>query len=159
MMPDMLVKLYTLPDLEPVIAQQRAAGVVVRRALPPEKHVIVQWVRREFGDIWASETDVSFARSPVGCFIAVAGQQMLGFACYETTCKDYFGPTGVSEAARGRGIGKALLLAALHALRAEGYAYAIIGAVGPAEFYSKVVGATLIPDSTPGILGGMLRAQ
>ncbi len=158
-MPDMLVKLYTLPNLEPVIAQQRAAGVEIRRALPPEKHVVVEWVRREFGDIWASETDVSFARQPVGCFIAVEGQQMLGFACYEATCKDYFGPTGVSEAARGRGIGAALLLAALHALRAEGYAYAIIGAVGPAEFYSKVVGATLIADSTPGILGGMLRAK
>ena len=158
-MPDMLVKLYTLPNLEPVIAQQRAAGVEIRRALPPEKHVVVEWVRRAFGDIWASETDVSFARQPVGCFIAVEGQQMLGFACYEATCKDYFGPTGVSEAARGRGIGAALLLAALHALRAEGYAYAIIGAVGPAEFYSKVVGATLIADSTPGILGGMLRAK
>ncbi|MGQ9888316.1 MAG: GNAT family N-acetyltransferase [Aggregatilineales bacterium] len=158
-MPDMLVKLYTLPDLEPVIARQRAAGVEIRRALPPEKHVVVEWVRREFGDTWASETDVSFARQPVGCFIAVQGQQMLGFACYEATCKDYFGPTGVSEAARGRGIGAALLLAALHALRAEGYAYAIIGAVGPAEFYSKVVGATLIADSTPGILGGMLRAE
>lgn len=158
-MPDMLVKLYTLPDLEPAIAQQRAAGVEIRRALPPEKHVVVEWVRRAFGDIWASETDVSFSHRPVGCFIAVAGQQMLGFACYEATCKDYFGPTGVSEAARGRGIGAALLLAALHALRAEGYAYAIIGAVGPAEFYSKVVGATLIPDSTPGILGGMLRAE
>ncbi len=158
-MPDMLVKLYTLPNLEPVIAQQRAAGIEIRRALPPEKHVVVEWVRRTFGDIWASETDVSFARQPVGCFIAVEGQQMLGFACYEATCRDYFGPTGVSEAARGRGIGAALLLAALHALRAEGYAYAIIGAVGPAEFYSKVVGATLIADSTPGILGGMLRAK
>lgn len=158
-MPDMLVKLYTLPDLEPALAQQRAAGVDIRRALPPEKHVVVEWVRREFGAIWASETDVAFSHRPVGCFIAAQGQQMLGFACYETTCKNFFGPTGVSEVARGRDIGAALLLAALHALRWEGYAYAIIGAVGPAEFYTRVAGAVLIEDSTPSILGGLLRAK
>jgi hypothetical protein len=44
-------------------------------------------------------------------------------------------------------------------MRWQGYAYAIIGAVGPAEFYTRVVGATLIEDSTPSILGGLLRAD
>ena len=46
-------------------------------------------------------------------------------------------------------------------MRAEGYGYAIIGGVGPAQFYEKCVGAVLIPDSSPGIyrdfLGGMGR--
>ena len=57
------------------------------------------------------------------------------------------------------GIGRALLLRSLAAMRAEGYAYAVIGGVGPQEFYKKCVGAMLIPDSAPGIyrdfLGGM----
>ena len=57
------------------------------------------------------------------------------------------------------GIGRALLLRSLAAMRAEGYAYAVIGGVGPQEFYKKCVGAMLIPDSVPGIyrdfLGGM----
>ena len=49
-----------------------------------------------------------------------------------------------------------LLLAALHAQRGQGYAYSIIGGVGPAGFYEKVVGAQLIEGSTPGIFGDAL---
>jgi hypothetical protein len=56
-----------------------------------------------------------------------------------------------------KALARALLLAALHAQRSRGYAYAIIGGVGPAAFYAKVVGAIDIPGSTPGIYGGMLR--
>ena len=60
---------------------------------------------------------------------------------------------------QGGGIGRALLLRSLAAMRAEGYAYAVIGGVGPQEFYKKCGGAMLIPDSVPGIyrdfLGGM----
>ena len=37
-----------------------------------------------------------------------------------------------------------------------GYAYAIIGAAGPVEFYAKAVGATVIPDSSPGIYADLL---
>jgi hypothetical protein len=54
-------------------------------------------------------------------------------------------------------LGRALLLAVLHAQRAQGYAYAIIGGVGPAEFYARNVGAIPIAGSTPGIYAGMLR--
>ena len=38
-----------------------------------------------------------------------------------------------------------------------GYGYAIIGDVGPSAFYEKSVGATVIPDSEPGVYRGMLR--
>ena len=48
------------------------------------------------------------------------------------------------------------LLAALHAQRSQGYAYSIIGGVGPAEYYTKVVAAQLIDGSTPGIFGQAL---
>jgi hypothetical protein len=53
-------------------------------------------------------------------------------------------------------LGRALLLAALHAQRAQGYAYSIIGGVGPAEFYAKAVGAVLIEGSDPGVYAGIL---
>ena len=82
---------------------------------------------------------------------------MLGFGCYDTTAKGFFGPTGVDEAARGKGIGAALLLVCLHALYADGYAYGIIGGAGPVEFYEKIVGAMVIPGSDPGVYRGMLR--
>ena len=65
-------------------------------------------------------------------------------------------PVTLGEAERGRGVGRALLLSALHAQRAQGYAYAIIGGVGPADFYAKTVGAVPIAGSTPGIYDGML---
>ncbi|MEO8397022.1 MAG: GNAT family N-acetyltransferase, partial [Chloroflexota bacterium] len=56
-------------------------------------------------------------------------------------------------------IGKALLLACLHDMLAQGYGYAIIGWAGPVEFYVNAVGAIEIPDSRPGVYRGMLRAQ
>lgn len=34
-MPDMLVKLYELPDEAPALARSRAFGVEIRRAMPP----------------------------------------------------------------------------------------------------------------------------
>jgi GNAT superfamily N-acetyltransferase len=156
-MPDMLVRLYALPAGNADEDRLRAQGVEVRRAIAPEKHLVAQWVREQFNEHWASECEVSFTRSPVSCYVAIETNRVLGFACYDATMKDFFGPTGVAPEQRGRGIGRALLVAALHAMRAEGYAYAIIGGVGPAEFYAKAAGAVLIEGSTPGIFKGMLR--
>ena len=77
----------------------------------------------------------------------------------EPTCLDYFGPTGVDEAWRGRGTGTALLLACLHAMASAGYAYAIIGGAGPVAFYERAVNARIIPGSQPGIYRGMLSPE
>lgn len=156
-MPDMLVKLYELPPVQPVLEQQKAQGIDIRRALPPEKRAVVEWVADKFGNGWASECDVAFSNNPVSCFIAVKDGQLIGFACHDATCRDFFGPTGVDPAFRGKGTGKALLLACLDAMAAQGYAYAIIGGAGPVDFYAKVAGATVIDGSMPGIYKGMLK--
>jgi GNAT superfamily N-acetyltransferase len=152
----MLVRLYELPESSPRVQALHDAGIEVRRALAPERHVVVSWVREQFGDGWASECEVSFARLPISCFRAQRGQDILGFACYDATAKAFFGPTGVLERERKRGIGTALLLVTLHAMAAEGYAYAIIGGAGPADFYAAV-GAVPIAGSTPGIYAHLLR--
>ena len=154
-MHDMLVRLYDLPPLDAALAGAAHDGVSVRRALPPEKATVLAWVRDNFGSAVA-EVECAYARMPVACFVAVRDTQLAGFACYDATAPNFFGPEGVLAAERGRGIGRALLLAALHAQREQGYAYAIIGGVGPAEFYAKSVGATPISGSTPGIYAGML---
>ena len=60
------------------------------------------------------------------------------------------------ESARGLGLGKALLFKALEGLREIGYAYAIIGGVGPRDFYAKVCGAVEIPGSDPGTYADLL---
>lgn len=154
-MQDLLVRLYALPQLDAALAACASHGVGIRRALAPEKHAVRDWVRAQFASSEA-EVEAAFAHVPVRCFIAVRAGVMLGFACHDVTCRNFFGPEGVAPAERGRGIGRALLLAALHAQRAQGYAYAIIGGAGPAEFYARTAGAVAIAGSTPGIYGGML---
>jgi GNAT superfamily N-acetyltransferase len=157
-MPDMLVKLYDLPDVVPYLENLKAYGIEVRRALAPDKNKIVTWVSDTFGDRWAGECDVAFCSKPVSCFIAVENKKNLaGFACYDVICKDYFGPTGVSPALQRKGIGKALLLECLYAMKEQGYAYAIIGgAEDSIEFYRRTAGASVIEGSSPGIYRGMI---
>ncbi len=155
-MPDMLVPLYKLPPLTATIEAMRAQNVIVRRAYPFELSRVRRFIARHFSEGWADEAEVSFARQPIGCYIALEEKKLLGFACIESTARGFFGPTGVDEAQRGRGVGKALLLVALHGLHEAGYAYGIIGGAGPTEFYARAAGAIPIPDSSPGIYVDML---
>ena len=147
---DMLVRLYDLPDTTALYAEVAAKGVTLRRARAFEKHTVAEFVKTHFSPKWVSEVEVALTRQPVACFIATREKQILGFACFDTTQRGFFGPTGVAENARGLGLGKALLLKSLEALREIGFAYAIIGGVGPKEFYAKACGAIEIPGSDPG---------
>ena len=153
---DMLVKLYELPDSQAAYQRLQQAGITLRRALAPEKHIVTSWVRQNFSEAWASEVDVAFSRQPISCFIATQQRNVVGFACYDATCPNFFGPTGVAPNARQNGIGAALLFACLEAMKQQGFGYAIIGGVGPAAFYSKTVGAVAIEGSEPGIYRGLL---
>jgi GNAT superfamily N-acetyltransferase len=148
---DMLVRLYDLPESHAFYKRVADSDVILRRPGAYEKHLVEDFVRDHFSPKWVSEVQVAFSRQPIACFITTKDKKILGFACYETTAKGYFGPTGVAEAARGLGLGKALLFKALEAQREAGYAYAFIGGVGPKEFYAKTVGAVAIPGSDPGI--------
>jgi GNAT superfamily N-acetyltransferase len=150
-MPDMLVQLLKLPPVDGLLAEMRKEGTAIRRAHAFELTQLKEWVAREFSQTWADEVTVGHANKPISVYVAIRAGKLLGFGAYECTCPNFFGPTGVLKDERGKGIGKALLLACLHAMRDSGYAYAIIGGVGPADFYTKVCGATLIPDSVPGI--------
>jgi predicted N-acetyltransferase YhbS len=131
--------------------------VIIRRAQPFEITPVRAFVKREFSLAWADEISVGFANKPVSVFIATAEGAVVGFAAYECTRRCFFGPTGVTAAKRGAGIGKALLLAGLNGLRELGYVYGIIGRAGPIGFYENFVGAVAIPDSDPGIYTDLLR--
>jgi hypothetical protein len=148
---DMLVQLLKLPAKEPLIEEMRQQGIIIKRASSYEMTPVVKFVRDNWGDTWADETTIAFARQPVSVFIALGEGVIVGFSVYESTRRNFLGPMGVLESVRKKGVGQALLICALWGLREMGYAYAIIGGVGPAEFYSKCCGATLIPDSSPGI--------
>ena len=153
---DMLVRLYDLPDSSPLYSAILSQGITLRRARAFEKHTTATFARTHFSEKWASEIEIALTRQPVSCWIATRDKQILGFSCYETTHRGFFGPTGVIESARGTGLGKALLFKALDSLHHLGYAYAIIGGVGPREFYAKTCGAIEIPGSDPGTYADIL---
>ena len=143
-MKDMLVKLYNLPknckELE-----ELSKTISFRRPLAAEKSIVNNWVKNEFGDGWESEVDVSFSRKPITTF-----------ATYDAAYLNFLGPMGVKKSNRKKGLGKALLFLALNSMKEMGYAYAIIGGVGPAEFYEKTFDAKIIEGSDPGIYKGIL---
>ncbi len=147
----MLVRLYELPEVAPLRAALEGQGVLVRSCRPYERHILADWVGRHFSPKWVSECKVAMGHQPVGCVIATRDRVILGFACWDATARGFIGPMGVGEEARGLGLGRALLLTALEQMRAHGYAYAVIGGVGPAEFYARCAGATPIERSCPGI--------
>jgi GNAT superfamily N-acetyltransferase len=170
-MPDMLVKLYALPELQPALAALTQQDLWIRRPHPSEKPILADWVRHHFKESWAVGCENALERQPISCYIAIAKarqgassekpydlppEQLLGFACYDVAAKGMFGPMGVRDDYRQRGIGTALLLACLHAMKEEGFAYAVIGWAGPIDFCARAVGATVIADSEPRIFRGPL---
>ena len=152
-MPDMLVSLLKLPSLD----RLNDEGINIRRAQPFEITPVRDFIEQNFSLAWADEISVGFANKPVSVVIATRDAQVIGFAGYECTRKAFFGPTGVAEHERGRGIGTALLIACLWGLRELGYVYAVIGGAGPTNFYERSVGAIVIPDSEPGIYADLLK--
>jgi GNAT superfamily N-acetyltransferase len=150
--PDLLVRLYRLPTPPPA-----PINVLVRRAFSAEKHLVSCWIAEQFTAAWAGESEAAFARLPVSCFVAVEQEQLLGFACYDATARGFFGPFGVAQSARGRGLGRALLQATLADMSANGYGYAIIGHATEIAFYREAIDAIEIPDSDPGFYRGLLK--
>src|SRR5438105_6129882 len=158
-MPDMLVQLLKIAPLEPIISKLRTEKLIIRRANAHEISRVRQFVAKNFAQAWADEILVAFSRQPISVFIAIRDGEIIGFGAYECTRRGFFGPTGVLEKERGKGIGRALLLACLWGLREMGYAYAIIGGAGPTEFYARECGATVIPDSVPGVYADPLNRR
>lgn len=157
---DMLVKLYSLsakPELDGELQKQ---GIQIKRAMPADKSHVVLFVKNNFNGVWAQECSYTFSAHPVTCMIAVAERHVVGFACYDAAAKNFFGPVGVHEKWRGRGVGEALLRACLRCMKEDGYGYAVIGWVDGAEdFYRRTVQATVIEDSFPGVYRDLIDIE
>ena len=134
---DCLVKLYGLPELK-----KNDSNMISRRVMSYEKRQLLDWIQVNFSSNWSDECSAAFSQQPIACFIAVEYGNIIGFACYDCTQKNFFGPMGVKEEFRNQGIASQLLLISLQAMNSNGYAYAIIGGCdNQIDFYSKVVGA------------------
>jgi predicted N-acetyltransferase YhbS len=155
---DLLVNLYSR-NMDALRLRAAEVGATIRVALPPEQHIIKDWVRTHFSEYWVSEVTAAMAHQPPGCLIATIDGQLVGFACYDATARGFFGPTGVSEDQRGKGLGLALFYHTLAAMKAQGYAYAVIGSAGPVDFYVNAAGAIPIPSEKEDIYQGLLRIK
>ncbi len=160
-MPDMLVKLYDLKDHEDFFKSLKEKNICIRRAIVPEKHIVVEWAKENFNPHFADEAEAGFYNTPVSIFLAIdeTDNKLIGVSCYDSTCRNFFGPVGVDKIYRGLNIGKALTIKTLLNMREVGYAYAIIGGVGPQHFYEKICNAVLIEGSAPGVYKGMLKRK
>jgi predicted N-acetyltransferase YhbS len=154
-MPDLLVKLYALPEVD-----RPPEGCHIRRPLALETTPLVSWIADTFSRPWADEAAAAMVRQPPAMIVALSApdhRHILGFCAYDATARGLLGPMGVHPECRGKGIGKALLLAALRDMFAHGYAYAIVGGAGPAAFYMKTAGAVPIEGSEPGFYAGRIE--
>lgn len=141
---DMIVGLYSLPELDEI------NGIKLKRAFVGDKETILGFVEKNFRKNWVYEAEHSLMAEVSKCFIATENGEIVGFACFDSSAKGFFGPIGVLPSKRGEGVGKALLLRTLYAMKEYGYAYAIIGWVSEAEqFYRKTVGAEFIKGGNP----------
>ncbi|MEL7240134.1 MAG: GNAT family N-acetyltransferase, partial [Planctomycetota bacterium] len=136
------------------------ADVAIRPARAFELGKLRRFITEHFHEGWADEAAAGFKSLPNSTLLATArgegGSQIVGFACYDCVARGFFGPTGVDPAHRKKGIGRALLLATLHAMHHAGYAYGIIGDAGPTAFYEEACSAIPIAGSDPGTYTDML---
>jgi phosphoribosylglycinamide formyltransferase 1 len=110
------------------------------------------WIDQEFGGWWSSEANaglnVTARRAGVPVGFATIDARGSKFAWLDGVAREsgtgILGPVGVARELRGRGIGRALLARALDALRASGYARAVITAVSDdasIAYYESAAGA------------------
>ena len=160
-MADMLVKLYPLPTAPGLEEALREKGITIVKALAPDMSKIIAFTEENGHPGWAAAIRVCFMNQPPRCWIAVKDKQVIGFGCYESTARGFFGPPLVADSARRQGIGKILLLKCMESLRDMGYAYAFIGwpAQNAIHFYEEATGGMMIPDDGYGVYSRMVRLQ
>lgn len=141
---DMIVSLYNLPN------KRISSNIKIKRAFAGDKDTILSFVEKHFRKNWVYEVEHAIMAETNKCFIATEDGKVLGFACYDSSARGFFGPIGVDPERRGEHIGEALLIRTLEAMKEYGYGYAIIGWVSEAEnFYRKTVGAEYIKGGKP----------
>lgn len=141
---DMIVCLYNLPEIKV------NGNIKIKRAFVGDKDIILDFVGKYFRKNWVYEVEHSLMEEVSKCFVASEDGKIIGFACYDSSAKGFFGPIGVEPTRRGENIGQALLVRTLSSMKEYGYGYAIIGWVSEAEmFYRKTVGAEFIKGGSP----------
>ncbi len=112
-----------------------------------------EWIARSFGGRWPEEAEAGwnwFARDGEGRPVGFATYEQRSFRWwwldrwFDQADVGIFGPMGVDRSLRKKRLGRILLRRSLRSLQARGFARALIGAVGPVEFYERWAGARVV---------------
>jgi mycothiol synthase len=140
---NLTVDLVDNPSLAPGEAAQ-AADPRVERVSETSRAELLAFVTSHFGALWSLETARAFLNDPPTAFLARdSSGAIAGFSAHEANNRGlgFFGPMGTDPAARGGGIGRALLLASLADLRAHRFRTAVISWAANVPFYERACGA------------------
>jgi len=120
-----------------------AEDAAPRRPSHAEGSRVLAFIEREFGRIWRFEAAKAFDTGLPQIFITEDAGDVTGFAAHDVNNRGlgFFGPTGVANAMRGRGLGCALLRSSLADLRRLGFDRAVIPWTDALPFYDKCCGA------------------
>ncbi|WP_052504379.1 GNAT family N-acetyltransferase [Rossellomorea aquimaris] len=117
-----------------------------------DENELLMWVEGHFGKPWSKTLLQAFQSSGDSIPIIKAKEkgELIGFAAFDVykNKKGIYGPMGVLQATRHKGVGKGLLYHALQGMQEKGYMYAVLKEAGPIEFYEKMCNAKLIPLMT-----------
>lgn len=113
---------YPFPDVK------RATG---------NRQPVLTFIERHFGKIWRFEASRGIL------FFTERDGAITGFAAHEANNRGlgFFGPTGVAESERGKGLGTKLLLTCLADARRLGHQRVVIPWTDAVGFYAKACGA------------------
>lgn len=120
-------------------------GIIIRRAVGEDRPTIADFFNKTFGEDWQVETQLSLSREPPAVHLALKGDDMIGFAAHSSMNREWgnFGPMGVPDHMRGRGLGRVLLYRCMKDLKDAGHAAAVIPWVGPYRFYCRHLTCTI----------------
>lgn len=120
--------------------ERASTADVVQIGAPQDLASIRAWLREEFSTPWSVEVAAAFERRAV--FAARDGDQWVAVAAHSGHCAaaGTFGPLATRPAARGRGHGARVAVAALDDLRRRGFAQVCVPWVDPdvLRFYERI---------------------
>ena len=131
---------YTATVTTQNLVAPASGGLRPATAESDSREEVLAFIEQHFGAIWRFEA----SRGETIFHVRVDGK-IAGFATHDANNKGlgFFGPTGVAEEMRGRGLGRELLLASLADLRTRGYGSVVIPWTDSVEFYRRSCGAEI----------------
>jgi GNAT superfamily N-acetyltransferase len=102
---------------------------------PAERTEVEAWMHRHWPN-WAPEALRALERSTL--VVSRDGDGIAGFCAFDVNRAAVLGPTAVRGELWGKGIGRPLIIGALHHIRARGHRHAEVAWVGPIRPYARV---------------------